>query len=193
MPIETVIRECTACELCCHADLRLMGMGAIPAPIMVISEAPSGKDLMRRRLFSDPFGQYLLKNLVAAGYKQNDVYLTTLLKCPIKADQSMPATGVMTCLSFLHEQIRQVKPKVIITLGSTVFSSLVTAKKKAKLTTIHGDTFVMNGINIVPTYHPSFVVTSDKDLRKKEFYKDLWRVHEMVFGVVGLHKKWPLK
>lgn len=79
---------------------------------------------------------------------------------------------VETCIPFLFKQIEAVGPKVIITLGNLATQTLL--KTKVGITTLHGNFQDLNGIQVMPTYHPAFLLRNPN--MKKPCWEDLKKV-----------------
>lgn len=176
--LENQIRECTDCPLHETNLNRLVGQGNPEADFMLIDYAPTGKDIYRKRLFQSKTGTWFLNLLADAGFRKGDLYMTTLLKCSYR--ESLPDPSCVDfCREYLMRQIELVNPLVIITLGETVLKALLPIKKK--LSTVRGDEIKALDRIIIPTYHPSWVLSQQKKLREDELYKDLWRAYETIY------------
>jgi DNA polymerase len=80
------------------------------------------------------------------------------------------------CCEYLRKQIEIIKPRVIITLGNP--STKFILNTKLGITKIRGNWGEYNGIQVMPTYHPSFVLRNggDSSPLKKDVWSDIKKV-----------------
>lgn len=87
-----------------------------------------------------PFWRHLLRILKVADFKPEEGFFTNLLMGlqPLKATGKMPSTPLYLrqCDSFFHEQIRIVRPRLIVGLGDDVHSRLQTLQLPVAYTSI---------------------------------------------------------
>ena len=152
--LERAVRNCRACEL--HATRRnaVFGEGPVPARLMIIGEAPGRTEDETGRPFVGRSGKLLSRLLEGAGIKREQVFITSVLKC-------FPPDGIKesyidNCRPFLDEQLRQVKPSLVVLLGRTSVKAVLGLKNG--MSSIHGRTFEKDGVNFFVTYHPSAVI-----------------------------------
>jgi DNA polymerase len=163
---------------------------------MVIGLCPCLNDDVIGHPFSDGYGKWMRKAIRAAGYERGQVYLTHAVKCyPSEAGKDGHNVGrqptdeeILLCQPFLFEQIKTIKPKMIITLGENAFNVFrkLGIQEKRKIASYRGDRYKF-GIgdfetHVVPTLHPQLVVHASSKLRKVEFVKDFKRTHEFLFS-----------
>ena len=86
------------------------------------------------------------------------------------------------CLPFLREQIALLKPKVIVALGGTAVKGLF-GPKVTGITKLRGTWMLYEGIDTMPTYHPSYLLRSGGE--GKALYWDVWKDMELVLKKVG--------
>ena len=121
----------------------------------------------RRSLTGTPFvgraGQLLDKYLFAVDIPREDVYIANVLKCrPPKNRDPLPEEED-ACIGYLREQVRLIRPKVIVCLGR--ISAMRLIKPDFKITKEHGHWFRKNGVLMTAVYHPAALL---RDPRKKE-------------------------
>jgi len=114
-------------------------------------------------------GQILERLFDAIGLRRQDVYITSILKCrPLKNRNPNPSE-IKACTPFLEEQLRIVRPKIIVPLGhyaGTYFFNKY-ALGKFKISDVHARFFQIRpnkrSLYLVPQYHPAVVLYNVKD------------------------------
>lgn len=109
--------------------------------LMVIGESPIASECVKGQLMTGAGASVLKDTLqkVNMPYKEDEVYYTTAVKCavPKKKGQKFPTDAPVNCREFLLQEIRMVKPKMILVCGATAIQTLM-ANKKLKVTELYG-------------------------------------------------------
>lgn len=152
-----VAAECTACELCKGRINPVFDKGSPIAKIMICGMVPAHDENLAGIPFVGRAGKLLDIILNEVNLTYNDVYITNLVKCFVAAGKSLSKKWIDSCRPFLDEQIRLIKPYVIISLGADASqnladSNLYMGKLRGKI--IYYDDDVL----LVPTYHPSYLL-----------------------------------
>jgi uracil-DNA glycosylase len=58
-------------------------------------------------------------------FREKDYYITNIVKCRPPENRDPKPDEIKTCSPYLFEQIKKMKPKIIITLGRFSFNFLV--------------------------------------------------------------------
>ncbi|WP_372794787.1 uracil-DNA glycosylase family protein [Pontiella sp.] len=172
------ISGCTNCELCKARKSTVPGEGNGAGPdIMFVGEGPGAEEDAQGRPFVGKAGQLLDKMIDAMGYERAEVFIGNVVKCrPPKNRKPLPEEMQM-CLPYLRQQIRLIKPKVIVGLGGTAMEGLL--GKPVGITRIRGVWQEYEGIKLMPTFHPSYLL---RDPSKK---KDAWADLKLVLAELG--------
>ena len=164
-----VIENCRKCSLGETRTKSVPGQGSFSPEIMFVGEAPGADEDREGIAFIGRAGQLLTKMIEAMGYAREEVFIGNILKCR-PPDNRTPAPDEMeTCLPYLKQQITLLKPKVIIALGATAVKGLLDIK--TGITKIRGTWMLFEGIDLMPTYHPAYLLRNPA--AKKEVWKDL--------------------
>jgi len=155
------------------------GSGAVPASIMLLGEQPGEQEDLAGQVFIGPAGKLLDKALTEAGIARSDVYITNTLKHykfklqDKKRVHMVPGRkDIKTYMPWLEREIAIVQPAVIVTLGGVAAQTL--AGKELSLEASRGQILKLeNGLRIVPTYHPSFVLRTPDEAMKELRYQRL--------------------
>ena len=68
-----------------------------------------------------------------------------------------PEAGeVGSCTPYLHEQLRIIRPKMIIALGRV--SGQILSGKRMSMKNLRGQFYEYRGIPLLPTYHPAYLL-----------------------------------
>ncbi len=143
----------------------VFGKGNSDARIMFIGEAPGEKEDEQGIPFVGSAGKELDKLLNSIGLKIDDVYIANILKYRPPGNRDPSISEIEAHTPYLIEQIKIIKPKIIITLGnySTKFILSSFDIKKMKeipgITNIHGKAQKLNidGMEfiVIPLFHPA--------------------------------------
>ena len=185
--MESLRRRAMACEQCAAiARARrsvVFGVGDVGAALMLVGEAPGREEDEQGEPFVGAAGQLLTKILVAMGLGREKVYIANVLKC--RPDTPGEAYGnrkpspeeMATCLPYLFEQVKIVRPRVIVTLGGTALEGLL-GQQRLSVTRMRGRWTDFAGVPVMPTYHPSYVLRQDTLSTKREVWEDMLAVME---------------
>lgn len=150
----------------------VFGEGPEHARLMMIGEAPGKQEAESGRPFVGNAGRLLDKYLEEAEIDRKDVYITNVLKVRPPGNRTPRKSEIKEALPFLLRQIQLVRPAILVCLGSISVQAVV--DPKAKITEIRGEWLEKDGLQIMPTFHPSAVFHDDS--KKKWLKKDLSEV-----------------
>lgn len=151
-----MIIECP-CTLRETATQAVPGDGSADAEIMFIGEAPGKNEDEQGIPFVGAAGKFLAEMLAAIGLKREDIYITNVVKYRPPDNRDPNPEEIEACMPWLHEQIRIIKPKIIITLGRHAMEHFIPGKK---ISEVHGQAFRRIFDDIGPQvffalYHPA--------------------------------------
>lgn len=161
--------KCQNCHLINSCNGVVFGEGSENANLMLIGEGPGAKEDELLRPFVGPAGELLDKMLAAIGFAREDVYITNIVKCRPPNNRVPSQTEMNACLPILRQQVRLINPAIIALLGGSALKGLI--DKNMKITQERGNWIERNGVMIIPTYHPAFLLRNPN--RKKEAWEDL--------------------
>lgn len=171
------VLKCTACPLHQGCSTRVPGMGEVTGSLLVITYPPSAEEEAAGRPLVGRFGEFFKKWLSAIGLSEEDIFITSILKCAPKG-RRLDRNHFEQCRGFLERQIELVSPKAILTLGQLTFSSFLREFNDLNLN--HGQSFKHGKIPFIPTYHP-FDVMKNQAL-KKAVWEDLKKLQALLAG-----------
>lgn len=160
------IGDCTLCRLHKGRTHLVFGVGNPDADLMFIGEGPGRDEDLQGEPFVGRAGQLLTRIIMAMDLKRSDVFIANIVKCRPPQNRAPSEDEAERCIPFLIEQVNIIKPKVIVCLGSVAVQNLL--KTEEKITRIRGKWQEWNGIPVMPTYHPAFL------LRNPAMKKPVW-------------------
>jgi uracil-DNA glycosylase len=150
---------CTRCELAVGRTQVVLGVGNAKARLMFVGEAPGEKEDLAGRPFVGNAGKLLDRLLDEAGIARGDVFITNIVACRPPGNRTPKVKEVKAHAAWIEEQVRLVKPELIVTLGRIALTYFL---PKAKVTQIRGKPQkVVRGpdtVTLLPTFHPSAVL-----------------------------------
>ena len=175
--LEELAQHCSACQKCVLGQTRtnlVLGTGNPNADLMFVGEAPGEQEDLSGVPFVGRAGQLLDKFLYAVDIKREDVYIANILKCrPPKNRDPLPAEED-ACIGYLREQVRLIRPKIIVCLGR--ISAMRLIKPDYKISKEHG-TWVQKGNYLMTAvYHPAALLRDPR--RKEEMLEDMKAIRQ---------------
>lgn len=182
---------CNLCKLAATRTQVVFGEGNPQARLMFIGEGPGKDEDASGRPFVGRAGQ-LLTRIIENGLKlkREDVYIANVVKCrPTvdglgKRDRPPEPDEVKACAPYLQRQIELIRPEVIVTLGNP--STRFLLQTMEGITKLRGKWQTYNGIAVMPTYHPSFLLRNGGDAGNTPYKRDVWNDMKLVIEKLGL-------
>ncbi len=147
-----------------------------PAPIepRQNGDGKSGVDLFvvgeTEAIQAERYGEVLSKMITAMGYSLSEIVLTNICGKP-RSDKPPTAAEMKAAMPAFTKKVRDANPKVILLLGSTAALGIL---GKQDISSIHGKWFNFDGIPLMPTYHPAYLIKFPQV--KRDAWSDLQRV-----------------
>jgi DNA polymerase len=156
------------------------GEGAIDSGLMFVGEGPGAEENNQGRPFVGRAGQLLTKIIEAMQFSRRDVFITNIVKCQPPGNRTPLAEEIKTCTPYLLRQIEVIQPDVIVALGSVAASYFVPGDMK--ISSLRGTFYDFQGIKVMPTFHPSYLVRNEGNRKLK---KDVWDDMQKVMALLG--------
>jgi len=162
--LAATVRDCRLCGLCETRTQTVFGVGNRNARLMVIGEAPGAEEDRQGEPFVGRAGMLLNAMLRAAGFERGEVMVVNVLKCrpPHNRDPSDEEVG--RCLPYLKRQIELVAPAVILCVGRISAQRLLGTDQP--IGRLRGRVHDLDGVPVVATYHPAYLLRSPGEKRK---------------------------
>jgi uracil-DNA glycosylase family 4 len=162
--------DCRRCGLCRERRQIVFGVGDPAAELVVVGEAPGYEEDQKGEPFVGPAGQMLdrmLENVL--GLSRDRVYILNVVKCRPPKNRNPLPDELAACRPFLEGQLRAIRPRVLLVLGSVASRALLGAD--AGITRIRGRWHDLGGVPVMPTFHPAYLLRTPED--KKLTFDDL--------------------
>lgn len=164
------IRQCQACGLCKSRTQAVPGTGDRQARWLLVGEAPGAEEDRQGEPFVGRAGQ-LLDNMLAALQlrRGQGVYIANVLKCRPPGNRDPELDEIAACRPWLLRQIELIAPSIIVCVGRHAAQTLLASD--APVGQLRGHVHDFNGIPLVVTYHPAYLLRSPE--RKAVAWQDL--------------------
>lgn len=174
--IRAEIGDCKRCRLCESRTHIVFGVGNPQGKLMFVGEGPGRDEDIQGEPFVGRAGQLLNKIIEAMGMKRSDVYISNIVMCRPPENRAPLPDEAETCIPFLHQRIEAIRPEIIVCLGSVAMQYLLQTDQK--ITRVRGEWQEFQGIKVMPTYHPAFL------LRNPEMKKYVWEDMKKVMAAL---------
>ncbi|MBO4382771.1 MAG: uracil-DNA glycosylase [Clostridia bacterium] len=145
---------CTRCRLCEGRTNLVFGVGDPKADLLFVGEGPGYQEDVQGEPFVGPSGQLLDKLLAAIDLdRQNGVYIANIVKCRPPQNRDPQPDEQDICLTWLREQVRVLRPKIIVCLGRIAAQKLI--DPEFRVTKEHGQFVERKGVWMMGTFHPA--------------------------------------
>ena len=155
-------------EICRSCKNIVIGKGNLNANILFVGEAPGRNEDEQGLPFVGAAGKNLDKLLEKVGLSLDDVYIANILKCRPPENRDPLPEEIKAHTPWLVEQIKEIKPKVICSLGnySTKFfmagGDVDSMGKMPGITQVHGKAQLIDfyglKIKLIPLFHPAAII-----------------------------------
>jgi uracil-DNA glycosylase family 4 len=176
--IRQELENCPRCQLYPGATQWVFGEGAPDARLMFIGEAPGADEDRQGVPFVGAAGQVLNNLLNKLGLRREEVYITNVVKSRPPGNRDPEPDEIAACLPFLEKQIQAIRPRVIVTLGRIASQALL--RNKDPITRVRGRWQKYGKIQVMPTFHPSYLLRFPKERHKT--WDDMQQVMEYLAG-----------
>lgn len=164
--------DCQRCKL--HKTRRnlVFGVGDPGADLVFIGEAPGFHEDRTGEPFVGKAGHLLTRMIQAMGYQREQVYICNIIKCRPPGNRDPEADELSRCEPFLIQQLRALRPRVIVTLGR--FAARALLREHTSILRLRGNWRSYQQIPVMPTLHPAYLLRNPAS--KREVWNDLQNV-----------------
>jgi DNA polymerase len=175
--LEAEIRACQACGLCRQRKQAVPGVGDRRAEWLFIGEGPGAEEDERGEPFVGQAGKLLDAMLASVGLDRTQgVYIANAVKCRPPGNRTPEVAEMAACKPFLERQIALIQPKLIVLLGRAAAHSVLGSDDT--LSALRGRSLVRDGVPVVVTYHPAYLLRTPLD--KAKAWEDLCRARAIL-------------
>jgi len=155
--LAAAVAACRACGLCEQRRQAVLGVGDRAPDWLFVGEGPGAEEDARGEPFVGQAGKLLDNMLAALDLTRGDkVYIGNAVKCRPPGNRTPEAAEIAACRPWLERQIELLAPKIIVLLGKAAVHSVLHDDKS--LASLRGRRFEYQGIPVVVTYHPAYLL-----------------------------------
>jgi DNA polymerase len=176
--VRAELGDCQRCGLCEKRKNIVFGEGSPEARVVFVGEGPGADEDRTGRPFVGKAGELLTAMIEALEWSRDDVYICNIVKCRPPGNRDPQLDEVTTCRPFLEQQLSVIQPKVIVTLGKPAASTLL--GRNVAITKLRGQWQEWNGVPLMPTLHPAYVLRQYTRETRQAVWDDLRAVRERV-------------
>ncbi|KVV40734.1 DNA polymerase [Burkholderia ubonensis] len=159
------VADCTRCRLCEKRTNTVFGVGDREADWMLVGEAPGENEDKQGEPFVGQAGKLLDNMLQSLSLERGaNVYIANVIKCRPPGNRNPEPDEVARCEPYLQRQVALVKPKLIVALGR--FAAQTLLKTDASIASLRGRVHAYEGVPVIVTYHPAYLLRSLQDKSK---------------------------
>ena len=175
--IRAEIGDCQRCKLAPKRTNIVFGSGNANADLVFVGEAPGFDEDQQGLPFVGRAGQLLTKIIESINLKREDVYICNVLKCRPPENRNPEPDEVGSCNPFLRKQLAVIRPKIVCCLGT--FAAQIVLQTAAPISRLRGKFIDMDGIRIIATFHPAYLLRSPE--KKREVWEDMKQIRAELF------------
>jgi len=171
------IGDCQRCKLAPTRTNIVFGSGNPHAELVFVGEAPGFDEDQQGLPFVGRAGQLLTKIIESINLKREDVYICNVLKCRPPDNRNPEPDEVASCNPFMRRQLAAIRPKVVCCLGT--FAAQTVLQVAAPISKLRGKFFDMDGMRVIATFHPAYLLRSPD--KKREVWEDMKQIRAELF------------
>jgi len=178
------IGDCKRCRLHEKRNKIVFGSGNEQSRLVFVGEGPGADEDQQGLPFVGRAGQLLTQMIEGTASKEgipikrSDVYICNVVKCRPPENRTPQPDEMEICGQFLYRQLLAIRPKAICVLGGTAAKALL---GKEGVTRLRGKWDQWRDIQVMVTYHPSYLLRPYNQNAKKEAWEDLKKVLHYVY------------
>jgi len=173
--------DCRRCKLFRGRSHLVFGEGSPQARLMFVGEGPGEEEDLQGRPFVGQAGGLLNRILAKMGLVREEVYIANIVKCRPPRNRDPQPDEIAACLPFLDKQIQSIRPRVMVILGKVAAQALLGVN--TPITKMRGNWQKYQGIRVMPTFHPSYLLRFPKERQKT------WEDMQQVLEYLATHEE----
>ena len=156
--LEKAVNECTACDLHEKRQHPVFGGGSREPSLMIVGDIPRLLDEQQKQPFAGETGELLDKLLSHLDVSPDNIYFTNLLKCRTPLDNPPQSNQAASCLSYLKQQIKLLRPQLVLLLGRSTAQQVL--GQNQPMAQLRQKRHFLQGIDVpfTATYHPAYLL-----------------------------------
>jgi uracil-DNA glycosylase len=184
--LRDAVNHCRRCDRWRAAKQGVAGEGRKGSPLMLVGEVPGDAEDLAGHPFVGPAGALLDRALGEAGIDRRGVFVTNAVKhfkFELRGKRRLhvkPTPGeIRACHGWLAEELRLVKPKLVLALGATAARALL--GRTVTISAMRGRALPLTGeTHAWVTVHPSYLLRiPDEQPRREEYLRFVRELKEV--------------
>jgi len=181
--IAAEVAACDRCrELAAGRTRTVPGQGDPYTKLVFIGEGPGEEEDRQGLAFVGRAGQLLTKMIEAIGLAREQVFICNIVKCRPPNNRAPMPDEESNCMPYLARQLEIIRPKVICALGATAAKFLL--QTHDGIMRLRGRFYPYRGAQLMPTFHPAYVLRVYTPDTRKKVYDDLLKVRAAMDAAV---------
>jgi uracil-DNA glycosylase family 4 len=173
--IAAEVAACDRCrELAAGRTRTVPGQGDPHTRLVFIGEGPGEEEDRQGLAFVGRAGELLTKMIEAIGLAREQVFICNIVKCRPPNNRTPMPDESANCMPYLSRQLEIIRPRVICALGGTAAKWLL--QTHDGITRLRGRFYPYRGAQLMPTFHPAYVLRNYTPDTRKKVYDDLLKV-----------------
>ncbi|MBW2367092.1 MAG: uracil-DNA glycosylase [Deltaproteobacteria bacterium] len=170
--VRSDLGDCRRCGLFKTRAHIVFGVGDPDARLVFVGEGPGFDEDRQGEPFVGAAGQLLTRIIQAMALTRARVYICNIIKCRPPGNRNPLPEEIEACSPFLKRQLASIRPDIICALGK--FAAQTLLGTTTPISRLRGRFFDYDGIQLMPTYHPAFLLRSPGKKR------DVWADMQMI-------------
>lgn len=161
--------QCHACPLARTRTSVVFGVGPERSDVVFVGEGPGQQEDLMGEPFVGPAGKLLDDMLSIIDLGRENSYIANIVKCRPPNNRDPLPEEQDACIGYLEEQLRILKPRIIVCLGRIAAQRLI--HPEFRITREHGTWTQRDGILYTAMYHPSALLRDPS--KRPDTFQDL--------------------
>ncbi len=184
--IQADIGDCKRCRLHSGRQKIVFGSGNPHARLVFVGEGPGADEDRQGQPFVGRAGKLLTRMIdgtserLGLEIRRADVYICNVVKCRPPNNRVPGRDEMEICGQFLKRQLLAIQPRAVCVLGATATKALLSTTRK--ISDMRGKWADWEGIPVMPTYHPSYLLRPGGQHGKRLAFEDLKKVLRRAYG-----------
>jgi len=164
------VDACTACALYRGRRKSVPGVGDESADWLFVGEGPGAEEDVKGEPFVGQAGKLLDSMLAALGLARGaNVYIANVVKCRPPGNRTPEPAEAAACQPYLDRQVALLRPRIIVALGKSAATTMLDVD--ATIGSLRGRVHRYDGVPLIVTYHPAYLLRNLPD--KAKAWEDL--------------------
>ena len=168
--------DCTRCKLSQDRKNIVFGSGNPHADLVFVGEGPGAEKDEQGLPFVGRAGKKLTE-IIEKGMnldREKDTYICNIVKCRPPGNRDPEKEEIVACNPFLVQQLKAIKPKVVVALGKPAASTLL--GRNVPITKERGTWHDYEGFKLMLTLHPAYLLRAYTVENRKAVHSDMKKV-----------------